>query len=105
MSIEINGTFESRSDNERSLNEFNETKFNYVVNENLYNVKISESLNSVKWQINLARIFSDFANFTRNTKKPSKNNNLFGFDRFLRNFGRFERQSRKFWAQKNLSDT
>jgi len=44
------------------LNEFNETKFNYVVNENLYNVKISESLNSVKWEINLARIFSDFAN-------------------------------------------
>ena len=44
------------------LNEFDETKFNYVVNENLYNVKISESLNSVKWEINLARIFSDFAN-------------------------------------------
>ena len=44
------------------LNEFSETKFNYIVNEDLYNVKISESLNSVKWEINLARFFSDFAN-------------------------------------------
>jgi len=44
------------------LNEFSETKFNYILNEDLYNVKISESLNSVKWEINLARIFSDFAN-------------------------------------------
>ena len=44
------------------LNEFSETKFKYSVNEDLYNVKISESLNSVKWEINLARFFSDFAN-------------------------------------------
>ena len=44
------------------LNEFSETKFNYIVNEDLYNVKISESLNSVRWEINLARFFSDFAN-------------------------------------------
>ena len=44
------------------LNEFSETKFNYIVNEDLYNVKISESLNSVKWEINLARFFLDFAN-------------------------------------------
>ena len=44
------------------INEFSETKFNYIMNENLYNIKISESLNSVKWEINLARFFSDFAN-------------------------------------------
>ena len=44
------------------LNEFSETKFNYIVNEDFYNVKISESLNSVTWEINLARFFSNFAN-------------------------------------------
>ena len=44
------------------LNEFSETKFNYVVNEDLYNVKISDSFKSVKWEINLARFFSNFAN-------------------------------------------
>ena len=44
------------------LNEISETKLNYILNGDLYNVKISESLNSVKWEINLARIFSDFAN-------------------------------------------
>ena len=44
------------------LNEISETKLNYILNGDLYNVKISESLNSVKWEINLARFFSDFAN-------------------------------------------
>ena len=44
------------------INEFNETKFNYIMNENLYNVRISESQNSVKWEFNLARFFSNFAN-------------------------------------------
>ena len=44
------------------INEFSETKFNYIMNENLYNVRISESQNSVKWEFNLARFFSNFAN-------------------------------------------
>ena len=44
------------------INEFSETKFNYVMNENLYNVKITESQNSVKWEFNLASFFSNFAN-------------------------------------------
>ena len=45
-----------------TLNEFSETKFNYVVNEDLYNVKISDSVNSVKWDFNLSSFFSFFAN-------------------------------------------
>ena len=44
------------------LNEFSETKFNYIMNEDLYNVKISDSINSVKWEFNLTRFFSNFAN-------------------------------------------
>ena len=44
------------------INEFSETKFNYIMNENLYNVKISESQNFVKWEFNLASFFSNFAN-------------------------------------------
>ena len=45
-----------------ALNEFSETKFNYVVNEDLYNVRISDSVNSVKWDFNLSSFFSFFAN-------------------------------------------
>ena len=45
-----------------TLNEFSETKFNYVVNEDLYNVRISDSVNSVKWDFNLSNMFSFFAN-------------------------------------------
>jgi len=45
-----------------TLNEFSETKFNYVVNEDLYNVRISDSVNSVKWDFNLSNFFSFFAN-------------------------------------------
>ena len=44
------------------LNEFSETKFDYVVNEDLYNVRISDSVNSVKWDFNLSNFFSFFAN-------------------------------------------
>ena len=44
------------------LNEFSETKFDYVVNEDLYNVRISNSVNSVKWDFNLSSFFSFFAN-------------------------------------------
>ena len=44
------------------LNEFSETKFNYIMNEDLYNVKLSDSINSVKWEFNLTRFFSNFAN-------------------------------------------
>ena len=44
------------------LNEFSETKFNYIMNEDLYNVKLSDSINSVKWDFNLTRFFSNFAN-------------------------------------------
>jgi D-alanyl-D-alanine carboxypeptidase len=44
------------------LNEFSETKFNYIMNKDLYNVKVSDSMNSVKWEFNLARFFSNFAN-------------------------------------------
>ena len=44
------------------LNEFNETKFNYIMNEDLYNVKLSDSINSVKWEFNLTRFFANFAN-------------------------------------------
>ena len=45
-----------------TLNEFSETKFNYVVNDDLYNVRISDSVNSVKWDFNLSNFFSFFAN-------------------------------------------
>ena len=45
-----------------TLNEFSETKFNYVVNDDLYNVRISDSVNSVKWDFNLTSFFSFFAN-------------------------------------------
>ena len=44
------------------LNEFSKTKFDYVVNEDLYNVRISDSVNSVKWDFNLSNMFSFFAN-------------------------------------------
>ncbi len=44
------------------LNEFSETKFNYIMNEDLYNVELSDSINSVKWEFNLTRFFSNFAN-------------------------------------------
>ena len=44
------------------LNEFSETKFSYIVNDDFYNVKISESINSVNWDLNLTRFFSGFAN-------------------------------------------
>ena len=44
------------------LNEFSETKFDYVVNDDLYNVRISDSVNSVKWDFNLSNMFSFFAN-------------------------------------------
>ena len=44
------------------LNEFSEKKFNYIMNKDLYNVKVSDSMNSVKWEFNLARFFSNFAN-------------------------------------------
>ena len=45
-----------------ALNEFSETKLDYVVNEDLYNVRISDSVNSVKWDFNLSNFFSFFAN-------------------------------------------
>ena len=45
-----------------TLNEFSETKFDYVVNDDLYNVRISDSLKSVKWDFNLSSFFSFFAN-------------------------------------------
>ncbi len=45
-----------------TLNDFSEKKFEYIVNEELYNIKISESLNSVKWDFNLSNFFSSFAN-------------------------------------------
>ena len=44
------------------LNEFSETKFDYVVNDDLYNIRISDSVNSVKWDFNLSNMFSFFAN-------------------------------------------
>ena len=44
------------------LNEFSETKFDYVVNEDVYNVRISNSVNSVKWDFILSSFFSFFAN-------------------------------------------
>ena len=44
------------------LNEFSETKFNYIVNKDLYNVKITDSLNSANWEFNLTSFFSYFAN-------------------------------------------
>ena len=44
------------------LNEFSKTKFDYVINDDLYNVKISDSVNSVKWDFNLSNMFSFFAN-------------------------------------------
>ena len=45
-----------------TLHEFSERKFDYVVNEDLYNVRISNSVNSVKWDFNLSNFFSFFAN-------------------------------------------
>ena len=45
-----------------TLSEFSETKFNYVVNEDLYNVRISDSVNSVKWDFNLSSFFNFYAN-------------------------------------------
>ena len=45
-----------------TLNEFSETKFDYVVNDDLYNVRISDSVNSVKWDFNLSSFLSFFAN-------------------------------------------
>ena len=45
-----------------TLSEFSETKFNYVVNNDLYNVRISDSVNSVKWDFNLSSFFSFYAN-------------------------------------------
>ena len=45
-----------------SLNNFSETKFDYVVNGDTYNVRISDSVNSVKWDFNLSSYFSFFAN-------------------------------------------
>ena len=45
-----------------TLNEFSETKFDYVVNNDLYKVRISDSVNSVKWDFNLSNFFSFFAN-------------------------------------------
>jgi len=45
-----------------TLSEFSETKFNYVVNDDLYNVRISDSVNSVKWDFNLSSFFSFYAN-------------------------------------------
>ena len=46
----------------RDRNEFSETKLNYIMNEDLYNVKLTDSINSVKWEFNLTRFFSNFAN-------------------------------------------
>ena len=45
-----------------TLTEFSEKKFSYTVNDDFYNVKISESLNLVKWNFSLSRFFSSFAN-------------------------------------------
>ena len=45
-----------------ALNEFSETKFDYVVNNDSYKVRISDSVNSVKWDFNLSNMFSFFAN-------------------------------------------
>ena len=45
-----------------ALNEFSETKFDYVVNNDSYKVRISDSVNSVKWDFNLSSFFSFFAN-------------------------------------------
>ena len=45
-----------------ALNEFSETKFDYVVNNDSYKVRISDSVNSVKWDFNLLSFFSFFAN-------------------------------------------
>ena len=47
------------------LNKFSNTKFEYIVNEDLYDVKVYDSLNSVKWNFNLSRFFSGFANNNR----------------------------------------
>ena len=44
------------------LNELSKTKFNYIVNEDIYNIKISESLNSIKWNFNLSAFLLSFAN-------------------------------------------
>ena len=48
-----------------TLSGFSKTKFAYIVNDDFYNVKISESLNSVNWDLNLTRFFSGFANNNR----------------------------------------
>ena len=58
--------FGNKYDNKNiRLNKFSERKFDYVVNDVSYNVKVSDSLNSVKWDFNLARFFSDFANYNQ----------------------------------------
>ena len=44
------------------LFDFSDKKFDYVVNEDIFNIKISDSINSVKWEFNLSRFFSSFAN-------------------------------------------
>ena len=48
-----------------TLSGFSKTKFSYIVNDDFYNVKISESINSVNWDLNLTRFFSGFANNNR----------------------------------------
>ncbi len=45
-----------------TLNEFSDKKFEYIVNEELYDIKVSDSSNSVKWNFNLSNFFSSFAN-------------------------------------------
>ena len=45
-----------------TLTEYSKTKFSFIVNNESYNVKISESINSVNWDLNLTRFFSGFAN-------------------------------------------
>tara|TARA_B100000925_G_scaffold62806_1_gene42407 strand:+ start:1071 stop:2021 length:951 start_codon:yes stop_codon:yes gene_type:complete len=44
------------------LFDFSDKKLDYVVNEDIFNIKISDSINSVKWEFNLSRFFSSFAN-------------------------------------------
>ena len=44
------------------LFDFSDKKLDYVVNEDIFNIKISDSINSVKWKFNLSRFFSSFAN-------------------------------------------
>ena len=44
------------------LFDFSDKKLDYVVNEDIFNIKISDSIYSVKWEFNLSRFFSSFAN-------------------------------------------